>query len=127
MVFQNPDSTLNPSHTIGYTLERPLRQFANLDGEKLKAKVKALLKSVNLPAEFARRKPRQLSGGQKQRVAIARALAGSPEVRNAAEPVSAPRLPGSAPHLHLLAELQPAPPTTPPITRPPSPRCTPKP
>lgn len=38
MVFQNPDSTLNPSHTIGYTLERPLRQFANLDGEKLKKK-----------------------------------------------------------------------------------------
>src|SRR5690606_37395082 len=32
MVFQNPDSTLNPSHTIGYTLERPLRQFANLQG-----------------------------------------------------------------------------------------------
>src|SRR3546814_1456443 len=79
MVFQNPDSTLNPSHTIGYTLERPLRKFANLDGEKLKAKVKALLKSVNLPAEFARRKPRQLSGSQKQRVAIARALAARSE------------------------------------------------
>src|SRR3546814_19397777 len=88
-LFQNPDSTLNPSHTLGYTLERPLRQFANLDGEKLKAKVKALLKSVNLPAEFARRKPRQLSGAQKQRVAIARALARSPEVILADEPVSA--------------------------------------
>src|SRR5688572_10505517 len=80
MVFQNPDSTLNPSHSIGYVMERAIRRLRGLGSREAEREANTLLKTVNLPVEFAQRMPRQLSGGQKQRVAIARALAGEPDL-----------------------------------------------
>jgi peptide/nickel transport system ATP-binding protein len=105
MIFQNPDGTLNPSHTIGYALARPLKRLRKARGD-VGRQVQRLLESVKLPAEFARRRPHQLSGGQKQRVAIARALASSPEIIIADEPTSALDVSVQARVIELLGEIQ---------------------
>jgi peptide/nickel transport system ATP-binding protein len=112
MVFQNPDSTLNPSHTVGYAVTRALRRLRGMTAAAARAEVERLLGVVKLPAEFARRKPHQLSGGQKQRIAIARALAGDPEIMLADEPVSALDVSVQAAIINLLSELQDARSTT---------------
>ncbi|KAA0112959.1 ABC transporter ATP-binding protein [Mycolicibacterium sp. P9-22] len=78
LIPQNPLATLNPRHTVGDTLRRPLRRRAATGGPE--QAVPDLLRRVGLPADFADRLPAALSGGQRQRVAIARALAYAPRV-----------------------------------------------
>jgi peptide/nickel transport system ATP-binding protein len=106
MVFQNPDSTLNPSHTVGYAIGRAIRRLKGVGGAAARSQVARLLEIVKLPASFAGHRPHQLSGGQKQRVAIARALAGDAEVIVADEPVSALDVSVQAAIINLLNELQ---------------------
>ena len=106
MVFQNPDSTLNPSHSVGYAIGRALRRLRRLSGSEEASEVARLLDVVKLPPELAGRKPDRLSGGQKQRVAIARALAGNPDVIVADEPVSALDVSVQASIINLLNEIQ---------------------
>jgi len=106
MVFQNPDSTLNPSHTVGYAIGRALRRLQGRVPGDLSADVARLLEVVKLSPAMAARKPRHLSGGEKQRAAIARALAGDPDVIVADEPVSALDVSVQAAIVNLLTEIQ---------------------
>jgi peptide/nickel transport system ATP-binding protein len=106
MVFQNPDSTLNPSYSVGQQIERPLRRFRIVPPDQVHAEVVRLLRAVKLDEHYYDRLPRQLSGGEKQRVGIARAFAGRPDLVLADEPVSALDVSVQAAVLNLLLEIQ---------------------
>ena len=101
IVFQDPYSTLNPSFTIGQSLEEAIRA-----GRATDRSVSELLELVELDPALAARRPSQLSGGQRQRVAIARALAPEPDVLICDESVSALDVSVQAQILRLLARIR---------------------
>lgn len=106
MVFQDPFSSLNPAHTIGWILEEPLRIQGKLNAAQRKAAVVEMLEQVGLGAEYASRRPSELSGGQRQRVSIASAVITRPKLIIADEPVSALDVTIQAQILQLMVDLK---------------------
>ena len=106
LIFQNPDESLNPNHTVEEIISQPLRLYFGLKGQDLKEKIIEVLDKVRLGEFYLTRYPRQLSGGEKQRVAVARAFAAKPDIILCDEVTSALDVSVQAAVLNLLQELK---------------------
>lgn len=112
MIFQDPYSSLNPTKTIGWLLEEPLRAVGKLDeslamtAEDRRAAAYDMLHKVGLEDKYFGRKPSQLSGGQRQRISIGQALITGSGLIVADEPVSALDVTIQAQIMELMQKLQ---------------------
>ncbi len=108
MIFQDPQTSLNPVQTIGRQIQEVLGRHLGLRGRQARGRCLELLKQVDIPEAERRidQYPHQLSGGQRQRVMIAIALAGEPELLIADEPTTALDVTIQAQIMALLKDLQ---------------------
>ena len=108
MIFQEPQTSLNPVLTVGMQVGETLKRHRNLTGKAQKEEVIELLEAVGITSPRLRMDefPHQFSGGMKQRVMLAMALAGEPELLIADEPTTALDVTTQAQVLSLLKKLQ---------------------
>lgn len=106
LVYQNPDSALDPRQQVGSIIAEPMLNYRLGDAAWRQARVAQLMEQVNLAAELASKRPGELSGGQRQRVAIARALASGAKILVLDEALSALDVLTQEQILELLDRLQ---------------------
>jgi peptide/nickel transport system ATP-binding protein len=108
MIFQEPMTSLNPVHTVGFQIVEALRAHRKLSDKEARAEAIEALNKVRMPAPEQRfdEYPHQLSGGMRQRVMIAMALACRPALLIADEPTTALDVTIQAQILDLLQDLQ---------------------
>jgi len=106
MIFQDPQSSLNPRMKVGPIVEEPMRAHGMLDDEGREERAKELLEKVGLDPQHYNRYPHAFSGGQRQRVNLARALAVNPDFIVCDEPTSALDASIQAQVLNTMRDLQ---------------------
>jgi peptide/nickel transport system ATP-binding protein/oligopeptide transport system ATP-binding protein len=106
VVFQDPQSSLDPRMLIKKTVGSPLEVSRLAKGADVVARVKGMLKEVGLREDHVYRYPHEFSGGQRQRIGIARALITRPEFIVFDEPTSALDVSVQAQILNLIGDLQ---------------------
>ncbi|MXV62680.1 ATP-binding cassette domain-containing protein [Natronorubrum sp. JWXQ-INN-674] len=106
MIFQDPQSSLDPRMKVGQIIEEPMRAHDMFDDEGREARAKELLEKVGLDPRHYNRHPHAFSGGQRQRINLARALSVDPDFVVCDEPVSALDVSIQAQVMNTMEELQ---------------------